>query len=90
MIDAAYASISPGMIAILLDCTKAFDRIRVDSMMHALRRFGLPAPMLDMIAAIYKTRYFILRDPGGDLTYRIQAEGIAEGCPLLSYLLILV
>ena len=30
MIDAAYASQKPGLIAVLLDWAKAFDRIRVD------------------------------------------------------------
>ena len=58
MIDAAYASKTPGLIAVMLDWAKAFDRIRVDSMMAALRRFGLPIPMLEMIAAIYKTIVF--------------------------------
>ena len=40
MIDAAYASKTPGLIAVMLDWAKAFDRIRVDSMIAALRRFG--------------------------------------------------
>ena len=90
MIDAAYASQEPSLIAVLLDWAKAFDRIRVDSMMTALRRFGFLTEILDMIAAIYKTRYFILRDDGGNSSTRLQAAGIAQGYPLSPYLFILV
>ena len=59
-------------------------------MMGALRRFGLPHQILDMIAAIYKTRYFILRDDAGNSSTRLQSVGIAQGCPLSPYLFILV
>jgi len=90
MFDAAYASASPGLLAVLLDWAKAFDRIRADSMLDALQRFGLPAEVVQMIAAIYETRLFVLSDPCGDSSTRVQNAGIAQGCPLSPYLFILV
>ena len=74
----------------MLDWAKAFGRIRADSMMHALGRFGLPTPMLEMIVSIYRVRRFVLRDPCGDSSVRVQSAGIAQGCPLSPYLFILV
>ena len=90
MFDAAYAAASPGLLAVLLDWAKAFDRIRADSMLDALRRFGLPPEMVEMIAAIYETRHFVLSDPCGNSSMRVQSAGIAQGCPLSPYLFILV
>ena len=46
--------------------------------------------MIDMIAAIYKNRYFILQDNGGNSTTMTQAAGIAQVCPLSPYIFILV
>ena len=90
MFDAAYASAAPGMIALMLDWAKAFDRIKPDAMMTALRRFGVPGPILDMISSIYRVRQFVLKDPYGDSTLRVQRAGIAQGCPLSPYLFILM
>ena len=88
--DAAYSSKHPGVIAILLDWAKAFDRIKPDTLLSALERFGLPAPMLKMIASIYRSRFFILQDNCGNSKVRSQRAGIAQGCPLSPYLFILV
>ena len=90
IIDAAYSSKHPGVIAILLDWAKAFDRIKPDALVTALERFGLPAPMLHMIASIYRSRSFVLKDVCGNSTLRPQRAGIAQGCPLSPYLFILV
>ena len=45
MIDAAYQDKDNGMMLLLLDWAKAFDRIKRESMIMALRRFGLPERM---------------------------------------------
>jgi len=88
--DAAYSAGKPGTIALFLDWAKAFDRIKIDSLMAALRRFGVPEPFLQLIGAIYDERFFILKDPGGNSSQRRQRAGIAQGCPLSPYLFILV
>ena len=84
MLEAACESQTPGLIAIFLDWSKAFDRIRHDMMLSALKRFGIPQEMLDMIAGIYKSRNFVMRDTAGNSSKRPQSAGIAQGCPFLS------
>ena len=88
--DAAYSAGKPGMMALFLDWAKAFDRIKIDCLMAALQRFGVPQPLLQLIGAIYDKRMFILRDSSGNSTKRLQRAGIAQGCPLSPYLFILV
>ena len=78
------------MIAVLLDWSKAFDRGKHDAFLDALRRLGLPADMLDMVAAIYKCRRYALKGPAGSSSVRKHAAGIAQGCPLLPYVFIIV
>jgi hypothetical protein len=88
--DAANAAGTGGVIALLLDWAKAFDRLKVDAMLHALDRFGIPAPLLELIASIYRARYFVLKDGCNDSSKRQQMAGIAQGCPLSPYLFIIV
>ena len=90
IIDAAYASSDSGLLAILLDWAKAFDRLKPDILISALKRFGIPAAMVDMIRGIYSHRYFIIRDACGDSSMRLQRAGIAQGCRLSPYLFILL
>ena len=89
-IDAANAAGDKGIIALLLDWAKAFDRLKVDTMLHALGRFGLPPAYLQIIESIYRTRFFVLKDGCHDSTQRQQRAGIAQGCPLSPYLFIIV
>ena len=88
-LDAAHAARGQGIIALLLDWAKAFDRLKVDTMLHALGRFGLSAAYLQIIGSIYKTRYFTVKDGCQDSTQRQQRAGIAQGCPLSPYLFII-
>ena len=90
MFEAAETCQSPGLVAVLLDWSKAFDRIKHDTLLDALRRFGIPLDMLNMIEAIYKHRSFVLRDPVANSSERPQAAGIAQGCPLSPYLFVIV
>ena len=90
MFDAAHASQDSGILAVLLDWAKAFDRVKPDVLIEALRRFGIPAPMVDMIEGIYSERCFSIRDSCGNSSVRPQRAGIAQGCPLSPYLSILI
>ena len=47
-----------------LDWAKAFDSICLESMVAALRRLGLTEHVLGVIAAIYSSREFCVRDCG--------------------------
>ena len=53
MFEAAHASKALGLVAVLRDWAKAFDRIKHEVM---LQRFGIPESMVDMIARIHSER----------------------------------
>ena len=88
MIDAAVEDRQGSLLVLFLDWSKAFDRIIPDALVHALRRFGLPVEMLQMVRAIYTDRRFLVRDNGVASTTHVQATGIAQGCPLSPYLFV--
>jgi len=90
MIDAAHVNNSGGMLLLMLDWAKAFDRVKPDIMCGALHRFGLPVEMVNMVRAIYDSRYFVIHDHTGPSSERRQRAGIAQGCPLSPYLFIAV
>ena len=90
MMDAAQDLRDGEMSVLLLDWSKAFDRIDPGAMQVALRRFGLPEPYIDMVTAVYRCRSFTVRDAGRESTAHSQAAGIAQGCPLSPYLFIIV
>lgn len=58
MITASHEMKSESLSMVFLDWAKAFDRIRGDSLLKALRRFGLPEQFVNMIGAIYVGRPF--------------------------------
>ena len=68
----------------------AFDRVRPESMLLALKRFGIPPEFIEMVSAIYSDRSFSISDCGITSTSRPQQAGIAQGCPLSPYLFIIV
>ena len=88
--DATLGDRDGGLLVLFLDWSKAFDRIKPDAMLHALKRFGLPASYLDMIGAIYDGRSFNVRDNDTRSVDHAQSAGIAQGYPLPPYLFIMM
>ena len=88
--DATLEDRDGGLLILLLDWSKAFDRIKLDALLHALRRFGLPASFLDMIGAICDGRSFSVRDNEHRSYDHAQRAGIVHGCPLPPFLFIMM
>jgi len=80
-----------GSVAMLaLDWKAAFDSIHIDSLLDALRRFGIPSSFLDMIASMLGAREFSVRDCGSTSEACRQRSGISQGCTLSPLLFIMV
>jgi hypothetical protein len=80
-----------GRLSLLaLDWRKAFDCINVDSLLDALRRFGLPGSFIEMVAAVMHERRFLVKDFGASSGQRPQLSGISQGCTLSPLLFIIV
>ena len=72
-----------GQIKLLaLDWKKAFDSVHVDSLLDALRRFGLPQGFVHMIGAMMRSRHFFVTDCGETSALHSQMSGISQGCTL--------
>ena len=65
MIDAAHEMKTEGLCMVFLDWAKAFDRIRSDSLLKALSRFGFPQHLVNVIGSIYEERKFFIQDHTG-------------------------
>ena len=74
------------LLLLALDWAKAFDSISPDRLVHALRLFGLPQKVLDVIQAIYANRIFYVNDAGHNSGHHEQHFGICQGCPLSPFL----
>ena len=90
LIDAANEEQRTGLIMVFLDWAKAFDRLKPDTLVVALRRFGLPEQFVQMIESIYRVRRFFIQDHTGASAEYQQSAGIAQGCPLSPFLIIIL
>jgi hypothetical protein len=80
-----------GKISLLaLDWKKAFDSINVVSLIDALRRFGLPQDIVDMVKASLEARRFYVSECGSSSALCPQLSGISQGCTLSPLLFIIV
>ena len=85
--DLACAQRSGSLSLLALDWEKAFDSINPDSLLAALKRFGLPLHMLEVIRSIYTDRVFEVREGGTTSSSRgRQSSGVCQGCPLSPFL----
>ena len=75
---------------VFLDWAKAFDRLKSDTLIVALRRFGLPEAFVQIIGGSYRVRRFFIYDHTGTLAEYEQSPGIAQGCHLSPFLFIIV
>ena len=75
MADAAHQSQDGGVLMLMLDWARAFDSVKPAALCHALARFGLPPEIIAMIAGIYSSRAFTIRDHSGTSSERADAMG---------------
>jgi hypothetical protein len=79
-----------GKITMLaLDWRKAFDSINVDSLIDALRRFGIPHPILNLLRTFLRNRTFSVKECGVTSALHHQQSGISQGCTLSPLLFII-
>jgi hypothetical protein len=79
-----------GRVSLLaLDWAKAFDSLNVASLIDALRRFGLPADLLNVLHSLLSSRKFLVRDCGSSSDLRPQLSGISQGCTLSPLLFVM-
>ena len=75
---------------ILLDAEKAFDKIQHPSMIKVLESSGIQGPYLNIIKAIYSKPVVNIKLNGLKLEAIPLKSGTRLGCPLPSYLFIIV
>ena len=76
LIEETWAQRDATLVLLALDWAKAFDTISPEYLLQALRRFGLPEKMLQMIKAIYTNRTFSVKDAGAISAASTQHFGI--------------
>ena len=89
-IEQAWALKFGQSVILALDWQKAFDAINSDALLIALKRFGLPEHVLQVVAAIYSDRNFYVKDCGQKSSSRPQRSGISQGCPLSPFLFVML
>ena len=77
-------------ILLALDRAKAFDSVSPAALNDALRRYGVPTPFIDMISFIYTDRRLFLQDAGATSAWYKQEYGICQGCPLSTFLYMII
>ena len=75
---------------LFLDWKQAFDSVDHQSMMIALRRFGLHPSELELIRSFYATATFGTQGFSDHTAKGAFCAGIRQGCPLSPYLFIIV
>ena len=89
-IELALARRSGTVKLLALDWKKAFDSVHVGRLLDALRRFGLPIEIRNMVSAMLRHRRFVVNDCSQSSEERFQRSGISQGCTLSPLLFIVV
>ena len=80
-----------GQISLLaLDWRKAFDSVNVDSLLDALRRFGLRAKFRQVVAGLMLKRSFYVEEYGCKSEAGVMKSGMTQGCTLSPLLFTMV
>ena len=75
---------------ILLDWEKAFDKVSQSKMLETLHRLNIPTRLCNLIQSFYNDPQFKVSMGDDESTWRKQATGIRQGCPLSPYLFTIV
>ena len=75
---------------VFVDWQKALDKIGHDWLLRALKSYGLSDGMLSMIQKVNENPSFYVEVEGARSTWKKQRRGIRQGCPLSSYIFIMV
>ena len=89
-VERAFADRGGCLHLLALDWQMAFDSINPAAMINALRRFGLPPHICQVVQAIYSERHFRVSDTGQTSAEHLQFSGICQGCPLSPFLFVMV
>jgi hypothetical protein len=89
-VEEAWAHRNGSVHLLALDWRKAFDSINANGLLSALKRFGIPQFLLDIISSIYSDREFRVNECGIQSDTHKQQAGICQGCPLSPFLVIIV
>ena len=90
VMDEIWATKEGKGVFVPLDWAKAFDSISPEALVRALKRFGCPDKLVNVISSIYENRTFVVRDNGNSSNPKTQHYGICQGCPLSPFLFIIV
>ena len=72
IIDSTIQDAEAKLHIVFLDWARAFDRIKVEALILALKRFGIDGLTLDLIRAIYEVRTFCIQGDGARSSNRRQ------------------
>ena len=89
IIDIAESAGDPLML-LFLDWAKAFDSIKQEELILAVKRMNVPETIVRELTQFYLSPRFRIKDVEGYSTSRRQRNGIRQGCPLSPYLFIIV
>ena len=85
----AWAEKGRSAVLLALDWAKAFDAVRPDALLTALRLFGVPEPFSHMVQHIYENRTPLVQDAGARSHLHPQHADVCQGCPLSPFLFVI-
>ena len=75
---------------LLLDWKQAFDKVSVEALQVALKRYGVPEGVLNLVTNVYTSQLFQVKAAGQTSEILQAKSGIIQGCPFSPYLFLIV